>query len=556
MADPSPPGRSGNHRRRGRGGKPPAPAPPSRHLAAITAPSRVDLERPVSEEFTPDEQREVAQHLAFLRTHKAILGLSLNATEDLLVNGVRPPTDRGVVKHLLSKVDRKLVERVLAREAVQRDAALRARLLGGLVRLEPDPTVLLQYLEALAHVADKREAASAFHLTVDRIDFGRATQTQMGLVLEVVARTFEGHDRVQALFGLLASPTFEAALDRSMDALSPALRAMFAPLQMAHRVVLRKGESPRDPASRALLDEGIATWLKAPDPVLRSYSAAVRERLARVAVDDVALATSSRAARVLVESLPHASPTFATLAVELVDRLLAASQDDAARSTLQAVLAAQPSCQGALRRREALGWARVGRLALMPPAQGQKPPRLARAFWLDRAAFVLARVGRRDDAARFASEAELQQRLVLPGVATCLGAGVAPDGRPYVVLEGGARPFEPSSLARAPLGDRLAIAAQGARILHAVAAAGLALPDFDAARLTLDRNAPHGLRLADLDGVVARAPAEAHAAHARLARAWLDVALGPHRASLPRLGGDELAALVVELALRAARAID
>jgi hypothetical protein len=58
----------------------------------------------------------MAGHLLFLRTYK-LLGLSLNAPRILLINGDKPPMDRGICKHLLSKVDRRLVEKVLARDA-------------------------------------------------------------------------------------------------------------------------------------------------------------------------------------------------------------------------------------------------------------------------------------------------------------------------------------------------------------------------------------------------------------------------------------------------------
>ena len=70
---------------------------------------------PADDRLTPAEVAEMKQHLAFLRAYKDILRLKLNAAEDLLVNGQREPTDRGVCRHLLAKVDRGAIEGALTR---------------------------------------------------------------------------------------------------------------------------------------------------------------------------------------------------------------------------------------------------------------------------------------------------------------------------------------------------------------------------------------------------------------------------------------------------------
>jgi len=73
------------------------------------------LAEPRSEALDAAEVAEMKQHLAFLRRYKDILRLKLNAAEDLLVNGQREPTDRGVCRHLLGKVERSVVEAAVAR---------------------------------------------------------------------------------------------------------------------------------------------------------------------------------------------------------------------------------------------------------------------------------------------------------------------------------------------------------------------------------------------------------------------------------------------------------
>jgi len=186
-------------RRRRRHGRPPDHTPrPSgpNGLSPIAEPRRLDLDRPVTEPLSPDETREMAAHLLFLRTYKRLLGLSLNATEDLLINGDREPSDRGICKHLLSKVDRRLVEKVLARDTMKADARARTRFLAGIVRLNRDVSFLIWYLQALAEVADRREAAAAFALTVDRIDFARMSNAQTSDLLELIVRTFDAIESV------------------------------------------------------------------------------------------------------------------------------------------------------------------------------------------------------------------------------------------------------------------------------------------------------------------------------------------------------------------------
>ncbi|MEE8201438.1 MAG: hypothetical protein V3R29_09755, partial [Candidatus Acidoferrales bacterium] len=46
------------------------------------------------------------EHFRFLRENRKELRLKVNAAEDLLLNGVREPTHRGVCQHLLGKVER------------------------------------------------------------------------------------------------------------------------------------------------------------------------------------------------------------------------------------------------------------------------------------------------------------------------------------------------------------------------------------------------------------------------------------------------------------------
>jgi hypothetical protein len=508
-------------RHRRRSDRPGRPSGPSA-LAAISAPRRLDLDRPVNEPLAPDEAREMAGHLAFLRTYKKQLALSLNAAEDLLVNGDREPTDRGICKHLLSKVDRRVVEKVLARDAMKADPRMRARFLAGIVRLNRDVSFLIWYLQALAEVTDKREAAAAFALTVDRIDFAELSNAQMADLLELVTRTFEGHERVQALFGLLGSDTFEGALDRALAALPDHLREI-APLRAAHRVVMRGAAPHGDDNERALVEKGVALWLSAPDAVLRGYPLEVRTRLAEYAVHRLGPAkdaSDAKGARSLLDSLPHDGPAYASLGLALAEQLIAQQKDDQARGILSQIAQAHPKMRRARSVRDALAWPRSGKIAF-PPADADAPrstSRLRRAFWSERSAFVWVRLSRQGDRERIVEEAKIQQTVLLPGIAPALGYGPAGDGASFVALEAEGSPLDKETVLELELPDALALALEGVSILRALALLGFEIPDAATTRFLLPAEGPPGLCLADLDGIVKGDPAACAVAHGKLAR--------------------------------------
>jgi hypothetical protein len=527
----------------------------------VTRPRRLNLELPVTEPLSAEEQREMQAHLVLFRTFKPYLGLSLNAAEDLLINGATAPTDRGMVKHLLSKLDRRAVERALGKEALRSDAGLRARFLAGVVRIQPDVSSLLSYLEALTHVADKRDAAAAFGATIERLAFDQLSVTQTAGLLDVINKTFQDHERIQVLFGLLGSDSFRAVLERSMDAIAEPLRDVFAPLSAAYRAVLL-GVHPKDTTERALVERGIATWLAAPERILRGYSLEIRKRLVEHALGELDISAIAKPTRILVDSLPREDEASARIGLVLFDRLVAQRQDDPARALLNAIVQAHPRLGAARRRQETLAWPRVGRLALAPDQKGEP---LRRAYWLDLPGFVWARLGSPSDAAAMEAEADLQARLALPGVVLCIGQGAGGDATPYVVLAPGGRLLEPSFARSLTIPDALAFALEGVSILGAVAAAGVDLPDASPARFVSER-APTSLRLLDMSGATAK-PRDACMARAPELAAHFcrDFLRGPERGLRPDLPGDaalaigkpaSIAEMVKVLATAQARAWD
>src|SRR5204863_9651545 len=129
------------------------------------------------------------------------------------------------------------------REPLRSDPAARARMLAGVIRLTADVGVLLAYLETLALVRSRAEAAAAFGEVVRRIDFESLSPTRLARLLQVLIATFVDHERVQVLFSLLATPSFRRAFDAATGAFPPDVAATCAPLRAVHRRIVEHDAS-------------------------------------------------------------------------------------------------------------------------------------------------------------------------------------------------------------------------------------------------------------------------------------------------------------------------
>jgi len=517
---PRPPGPGGAHparrrrRRRGGGGgrrddreqqRARAPQPVLPAVSPLAADAR-SADAPLS----PAEVAEMRQHLAFLRRYKDQLRMKLNSQEDLLVNGQREPSDRGVCRHLLGKLDRATIDAALLREPLHSDAAARARMLAGAVRVTADLGTLLSYLEALAQVRSHAEAAQAFGEVVARIDFESLSATRVVRLLQVLIQTFADHERIQVLFSLLAMPGFRRAFDAATP-LPPEVADAVLPLRAVHRRLLEGGgtEPP------ALVVDGMQRVLNAPDPVLRSYVEPLRAAMLELALDPtVPAALADRATGVLLPSLPRDGRLYADLAMRRAAQLLGRHADDRARSVLEELRRAQPGLRRAERLLAALDARRLGRIALgvAPSERG----RLADAFWLDGQRPVWLRTATAADTDRLAAEARLQEGLALPGVAAVVEHGVA-SGIPYVAVAGAGRPWLPDGPLDLPAA--LGSAAHVARLLRALALGGVLLPDVEPERFLTAPGGGPALVLADFDGADVAEPPAAAQGHVRLAAA-------------------------------------
>jgi hypothetical protein len=493
--------------------------------------SHLDASRPADDPLTPDEAAEMRQHLQFLKRHRQELRLKVNAAEDLLLNGARPPTHRGRCLHLLSKVDLACVTSTLSRVQDRKQATA---LLQGVVRFSTDVGVLLLYLESLAESASRAEGAAAFGAATRRIDFADISPARMRRVLDLIAQTFEGHERVQVLFGLLGSQGFRAAFDRCAEALPETLAGLFVPLRAVHEVVF---EGQRNRHGDEALVRGVTMILDAPDPVLRSYPEPVRDRLLESAVKLLRDArVVDHATDVLLDTLPRDGRRYSTLGMLRAAELMRRHEDARAAKLLAQVKAHHPGFHQPARWLAALEAPRVGRMAWVGwsgegddpdearrPGTGE-PPRLRRAVWLDEQRPAWLRIGTPADASRFAEEARIQREVAVAGTLPPFATGTTDDGVPWIALPPVGRPatslFERKRL---PRRSALLIALQGAQVLHALALAGVELPDAESRRFLVEDAGPTAaplLLLADLDGARRAAPDQAAARHAPHAAAW------------------------------------
>jgi hypothetical protein len=473
------------------------------------------------------EIAEMRDHLGFLRRYKEALRLKLNATEDLLVNGQREPSDRGVCRHLLAKVDRTVIEHAIGREPYKSDAAARARMLAGAIRLTGDVGILLAYLETLADVRSHVEAAQAFGEVVARIDFESVAPGRLARLLQVLVATFTDHERVQVLFGLLANPAFRRAFDAAVGAFPADVLGTCVPLRAVHRRVLEG----TDVDVLEDLVRGMELLLAAPDAVLRTYPEPVRAGLATLALGrGVPGALADRAVGALLPTLAGDAGTYARVATRRAAQLLGRHADDRARAVLEELVRRQPGARPADRWLAALRARRLGRVAVTgdPPRRGRLMP----GFWLDGQRAVWLRTAAAPDAERLAQEARLHAEAGIPGLAPIVEHGVG-LGIPYVAVVAPGQPLGVPPDGALDVGVALVLAAGAARTLRALALAGIVLPDAEPERFVVVTNAA-ALTLADLDGAQRADATAGDDAHRRLAATLARRLLPPpSRARLP-----------------------
>ncbi|MFC1641920.1 hypothetical protein ACFL5O_04415 [Myxococcota bacterium] len=469
--------------------------------------------RPAVVPLTATETAELKEHLTFLRQNRKLLKLRVNAQEDLLLNGVREPTDRGVCQHLLAKVELSRVAAV----AERLDPVIATNLLGGIVRFTRDVGFLLLYLESVQRSSGHFQATATLAAALRRMDFAELSALQLKRVLDLIMDAFDDRSRPEILLGLLCSKSFRHALDSSSCSLLPAQVEYLTALQ-AIQAVMRGAPNPHGPEA---LRRGAALILHGNEKALARQPAVQRQR-----VFELGLALSSGSTSEWESGLRFLWTTFgeeprlqAELGLRLAGHLLTAQRDDEARHLLHGLAHQSVGSTTATHWLEALSVPRLGRVALVDaPDQRERqrgPSRFRLGFWLDRQRRVLVAVADPSDATLFCEQRVIWSNLLLPGVAPVILQGETDRNLPYLVVPhcGLSLMRHLTSPAAANLDRALLVGRDACLLLMSLAGAGIGLPDSNPARFAV---ADHGcLWLFDLCGCSRMEPALADRQHLR-----------------------------------------
>jgi hypothetical protein len=507
----------------------------------------------------PLSKAEVARMkvtLRFLHKHREILKLKVNAAEDLLLNGKREPTHRGLLQHLLSKLDRARVlqasERLPPPEATQ--------FLAGIVRFAPEIPYVVRFLQCVKVSTDREQTAAALTQALERLDFGETSPAQMRDILLLIVEVFPARELPVFAFSLLNGEAFRNAFDRSSEGWPESLAALLVPLRALHRWILRGSKAGRrerrgaERTSLAQLRQGARLLLGASPSSLLELSEATRRRLFDVAADGLGAGLADELGHAatglvgLLRSLSSRDPSGHSQATLRVVRvLLAAGAEKLARELLRGELEA-----GAEARRwlQALEGTRVGQLSLEARRRGPGPAdRWQRAWHVASQRDVLVRFAEASERNALQTHIVLRRRALVPGMAPIVSVVSAPERgveRAYVaVLWVG---FAVSSrLDRGELDRALSLGwcREACLLFGALSALGLVLPDAGLGRFNVD--AAGRLWLSDAWGLAEVDAGRASSDNAALARRFCRELLGA--LDLDPLSSVDAAALAAEASL-------
>jgi hypothetical protein len=542
------------------------------------------LDRSPEAPMSAAEVARMKATLRFLREHRNTLKLKVNAAEDLLLNGRREPTHRGLCLHLLSKLDR---TRVL-QAAAHMPPAQATEFLAGIVRFAPEIPYLLEFLRSVKASAHPRQAAAALTQALERVDFAETSGAQMRDLLQLVVDVFPASELPVFVFSLLSGAAFRSAFDRSSEGLPSSLAELLLPLRSLHRSLGRRGAGQRrDVQAEARLSleqvrEGALLMLGASRDSLLELAEPLRRQLLAAGADALGRVATRAPGRALADSLLGLLGSLelrdpgarAALVRELASGLLRAGLEAAAAELMRGEQAALPDPRWAQHWLAALAGARVGELALEQRARrgprrrrgGERArpgadtaddagegaaaegaaaegagsadtasadtgsaDRWQRAFHVPTQLEVLVRFDDPGASGALRAHAELRRRALFPGVAAVVAERFAPGERAHLALAWQGPPLPrrlPAGRHDTRLAPELALGwcREACRLLAALAEAGLELPDAALHRFSVD--AAERLWLVDLWLLRAAAPAAARAAHLGLAQGLCRELLG------------------------------
>ncbi len=514
----------GRRRRQGKGADP-LPSPLQVLAQARAVPQTTAA---VEEPLTASEVARLKVHFRFLREHRNLLKLRVNAAEDLLLNGVREPSHRGLCKHLLAKVER---ARVLAVSQTLPPVEA-ARLLGGVIRFAPEIAYVLRYLECVKQTASQEQAGAAVTEALKQIEFSEVSAAQMRQIVALIVDVFAERELPVFLFTLLYDEPFRNALDRSLDGFPEVLGRMVRPMRAVHEAIAHPSSRASGGRERRrdteldlpALKTGVALLLDVNHLSLLELSEPTRRRLFYLGCETLRSLPSTRSEPLqqILASLSFsqaAEQMSATIA--LVGALLAAGQETTAKKLLDRTR--KPDDMGSIlaRWRSALDAPRVGTVALdLSRSSRELPPsgRWYRGSHVPTQSTVLVRYGEFGEQPVYARQIALWRQLLVPGMSRIVAANAGPGTRPYIAVELPGYPLnrEVQKGGRVEESVRLRWAVEICALLAAVAHQGAVLPDADLCRFNLDQEGR--LWLVDLWEMQSAEPDQALLAHRDQAR--------------------------------------
>lgn len=489
---PSPHGTDRKQRHRRRSSKPAVvPNAPPAKLVADALKMPVAPTPSVEEPLSPEEVARLKVHFKFLRDNRQLLKLRVNAAEDLLLNGVKEPTHRGVCQHLLAKVERSRVLTVSQNLAPEPAV----KLLSGIIRFSPDIVYVLRYLECVKLTASQQQASAALTEALKQIEFASLSAAQVRQLVALIVDVFPERDLPIFFYTLFHDRSFKEAIDRSVEGFPEVLGRMVKPLRLVYEMTAHGSPHQVDfIADLPALKAGVALLLDANSDGLAQLHDNARMRLLHLSCQVLRARYSLR-----VEGLLRlfAGGRFASdsdragAALSLAQALISAGEEAAARRLLEREVSALPNHPELKRLLTLLDSPRLGFIAFdggPDNARLPAPGRWHRGWHLLTREAVLARHASKNEAASFADQVALWKSLLVPGAARIVEARLVEAQNPYLAVElpGTSLVKELKQAQRMSEHRRLDLLVQICAVLHGLAQEGLLLADIDLNRFNVD----------------------------------------------------------------------
>lgn len=489
---PSPHGTDKKQRHRRRPSKPAVVpnAPPAKIVAdALKVP--VVPPPSVEEPLSPEEVTRLKAHFKFLRDNRQLLKLRVNAAEDLLLNGVKEPTHRGVCQHLLAKVERSRVLTVSQNLAPEPAV----KLLSGIIRFSPDIVYVLRYLECVKLTASQQQASAALTEALKQIEFASLSAAQMRQLVALIVDVFPERDLPIFFYTLFHDRAFKDAIDRSLEGFPEVLGRMVRPLRLVYEMTAYGTPHHVDFISDLpALKNGVALLLDANSDGLAQLHDNARMRLLQLGCQVLRARYSLRVEgllRLFAGGRFSSDSDRAGAALSLAQSLIAASEEGTARRFLDREVSALPNHPELKRLLTLLDSPRLGFVAFDGGPENARlpaPGRWHRGWHLLTREAVLARHASKNEAAFFADQVALWKNLLLPGVARVVESRLAETQAPYFAVElpGASLVKELKQAQRVSEHKRLELIVQICAVLQGLAQQGLLLADVDLNRFNVD----------------------------------------------------------------------